>query len=611
MANTKVTGDLIASGTITAANLVTGTLDGLLNTYLTTNAYATQSYVGTYLTDNNYATEGYVTTAVANLVDTAPASLDTLNELAAALNDDANFATTVTNALSTKLNLSGGNITGNLSVDTNVLFVDTVNDRVGIGTSSPTHNLHISNTGGSAYQRLTADFGDAYIGMETADDSFRIVTAQATNIQLYTINTERMRITSAGNVGIGTSSPVSKLTIIDSGANFSLAVRQESTFSFGSLNGKRVALITNDSGDFNGLQLGYDAVDGTGVIAGATNNLGAGIDFYTYNGSSWGNRMRITSAGKVGINQTPTAQLDVNSGATNTVAAFRSTDSGAFVGFADPSTTLDAGYPTLSIGAVGNDLTLNTSNSEKVRITSSGNVGIGTNSPLFKLHVVGDIASFNSDGKGVYSYSTDANLDSLLYSGWTGGTGMEIRYHPNTAVGYIDNGYQITPGQAFGDIHFRQNSAGTKVSRMMIKADGGNVGIGTTAPGAKLTVQGDIQTQTFKTFFYAEAGGQTRSILTVATDNTSGVAYLEIIYNRNNSNLRGARKFSALTHWYGSTKGAVQVNADISVDININPPTVSWSGNVLQITIDTTANGGALIVNASAHYRSGTPFTWS
>ena len=45
------------------------------------------------------ATQTYVNTQVANLVDSAPGTLDTLNELAAALGDDANFATTVTNSL--------------------------------------------------------------------------------------------------------------------------------------------------------------------------------------------------------------------------------------------------------------------------------------------------------------------------------------------------------------------------------------------------------------------------------------------------------------------------------------------------------------------------------
>lgn len=49
-----------------------------------------------------WASETYVNTAVSNLVDAAPATLDTLNELAAALGDDANFSTTVTTAIGTK-----------------------------------------------------------------------------------------------------------------------------------------------------------------------------------------------------------------------------------------------------------------------------------------------------------------------------------------------------------------------------------------------------------------------------------------------------------------------------------------------------------------------------
>lgn len=57
--------------------------------------YATQTYVDTAETDANT----YTDTAIANLVDTAPATLDTLNELAAALGDDANFSTTVTNQI--------------------------------------------------------------------------------------------------------------------------------------------------------------------------------------------------------------------------------------------------------------------------------------------------------------------------------------------------------------------------------------------------------------------------------------------------------------------------------------------------------------------------------
>lgn len=74
--------------------------------------YATETYVDNAISAipevdlTGYATETYVTTAVSNLVDAAPSTLDTLNELAAALNDDASFATTVSTALGNKIDSS-------------------------------------------------------------------------------------------------------------------------------------------------------------------------------------------------------------------------------------------------------------------------------------------------------------------------------------------------------------------------------------------------------------------------------------------------------------------------------------------------------------------------
>ena len=70
-----------------------------------TNLYYTDTRVGTYLTSNSYATQSYVSTQINNLVSGAPGLLDTLDELAAALGDDPNFATTVTTALGNRLRI--------------------------------------------------------------------------------------------------------------------------------------------------------------------------------------------------------------------------------------------------------------------------------------------------------------------------------------------------------------------------------------------------------------------------------------------------------------------------------------------------------------------------
>jgi len=82
-----------------ATSLTAGT--GIIKTY---NDVANTITVA--VDTNSIATQDYVNTAISNLVDAAPELLNTLNEIAAAIGDDANFATTITNALSTKLDIA-------------------------------------------------------------------------------------------------------------------------------------------------------------------------------------------------------------------------------------------------------------------------------------------------------------------------------------------------------------------------------------------------------------------------------------------------------------------------------------------------------------------------
>jgi hypothetical protein len=76
--------------------------------------------LGTPTASADAANKSYVDTKVASLADSAPAALDTLNELAAAMGDDANFSTTVTNSIATKMPLAGGAFSG--AVTTNSTF---------------------------------------------------------------------------------------------------------------------------------------------------------------------------------------------------------------------------------------------------------------------------------------------------------------------------------------------------------------------------------------------------------------------------------------------------------------------------------------------------------
>ena len=98
------------------------------------------------------ATTAFVNGEVAALVDSAPGTLDTLNELAAALNDDANFSTTVTNSIATKMPLAGGTFTGD------VTFGDSNKAIFGAGS-----DLQIYHDGSHSWISDAAGVGNLYI----------------------------------------------------------------------------------------------------------------------------------------------------------------------------------------------------------------------------------------------------------------------------------------------------------------------------------------------------------------------------------------------------------------------------------------------------------------
>lgn len=107
----NVTGNVTASsGSSTFNNVI---VNGTLDVTGTTIANVTNP-----VNAQDAATKNYVDTSVANLIDSAPGTLDTLNELAAALGDDPDFATTITTSIAAKLPLAGGTMTGAIAMGT-------------------------------------------------------------------------------------------------------------------------------------------------------------------------------------------------------------------------------------------------------------------------------------------------------------------------------------------------------------------------------------------------------------------------------------------------------------------------------------------------------------
>jgi predicted RecA/RadA family phage recombinase len=181
-----------------------------------TNLYYTDARVSSYLSTNGFATETYVDNAVSNLIDTAPTTLDTLNELAAALNDDPNFSTTITNLIGTKLATADFNTTADawigtksttdLSEGSNLYYTDARTDaRIALQSGS---NLDLSNKNtddlseGSTNLYYTDSRADARVNLQTGtnlDLSNKSTTnlAEGTNLY-YTDARVDARISSAG-----------------------------------------------------------------------------------------------------------------------------------------------------------------------------------------------------------------------------------------------------------------------------------------------------------------------------------------------------------------------------------------------------------------------------
>jgi hypothetical protein len=273
---------------------------------------------------------------------------------------------------------------------------------VGIGTTSPTLigtgittlDIQGSNAGGVA-------FGPSGTKNYIYGASTMYVEAHTTAV-FTTSGSEKMRITSGGNVGIGTAGPAYRL---DVQAAAGVAVRVRNTFN------------TDDAYFLAQSTLGSAlfGINATGQYL----YTGDAIPTLFYN--SGAERMRITSAGNVGIGTTaPTAKFGVklatatsvstianSTGWDNTYAVFGNPETGTSQGYAIGVTNTLNGINILSINPASDWVDTNYysrnhifygGETERMRITVGGNVGIGTTSPSYKLDVRGNLLAVGPNG---------------------------------------------------------------------------------------------------------------------------------------------------------------------------------------------------------------------
>jgi len=153
-----------------------------------------------------YATETFVGTAVSNLVDSSPAALDTLNELAAALGDDPNFATTVTNSIALKAPLASPSFTGNVSIgvvpEAWTYFSPIQAKRSSFAGSDGQTGVGYNWYFDGAYKYIANDYALAY--QQNATSGVHSWSTAASGTADASISwSERMLIDSAGNLLVG------------------------------------------------------------------------------------------------------------------------------------------------------------------------------------------------------------------------------------------------------------------------------------------------------------------------------------------------------------------------------------------------------------------------
>ena len=384
--NSNITGNITATtGTSTFNNLtITGTLDMDASTASTITGLSAPT------SSTDAATKAYVDTSISNLIDSAPGALDTLNELAAALNDDATFydkvvlktgstmtgtldmgaqkitttytptngvdLTTKTYTDATFLKLVGGTMTGGITMGSNVITA----------TYTPT------NTG----DLTTKTYVDSILGSGTAASASAAAAAVS----------EANAATSESNASTSeTNAATSESNAATSASNASTSATNAASSESNALTYKNAAEAAYDS--FDDRYLGAKASapsldnDGNALIDGALywdTTLNA-MRVYDLGGAAWAT---IADAGDVAI--VATNITDVN----NFAARYR-------IGSADPTTSLDAG-----------DLLYNTTSTQlKVYNGSVWEVGVSAGSGTLQ------VANNLSDVANVATARTNLDVD--------------------------------------------------------------------------------------------------------------------------------------------------------------------------------------------------------
>jgi hypothetical protein len=383
------------------------------------------------------------------------------------------------------------------------------NENVGIGTSAPENQLDvrgaISLGSGSVNANTTKLFVRNPAGKTWAISSgTNAVTQSSFSIYNWTDNqtTPFLHISSSGNVGISTSAPGCFLDVADTSANTlkTVLARLQEGNSIGEGTYLGIKSYNTQPGIVNSFSIEHKFY---GMLNSSINFYRGGATtggFLTFSTNNNSERMRIDAIGYVGIGTSaPENQLDVKGGISLGSGSVNSNTTKLFVkNPAGKTWAISSGANSVTESSFSIYNWTDNQTTPFLHISSSGNVGIGTSSPVCSLDVANNstntlktvlarLPEGNSIGEGTYlgikSYNTQPGIVNSF--------SIEHKFYGilNSSINFYRGG--ATTG---GFLTFSTND---NTEKMRITAEG-LIGIGTANPAYKLDVLGTIRAKEVK-----------------------------------------------------------------------------------------------------------------
>ena len=351
---------------------------------------------------------------------------------------------------------------------------------LGVGTTTPAERLHITGKAYVSGQVLadsnTTTAAPAFSFLQ--DSNTGMYSAGADALGLVTGSVERVRIDSAGNLGIGTTAPGIRLDV-------------------------QGAIGCHNTAIWDHMYMVHDGAIGYIRAGGAENGLAiqVGSGGSTYGTQTYTEAIRCLPNGSVGVGTTsPTELLHVSGKIYSTTQFLNNSNDSASV----PSFSFKEDSNTGMFHASNDALGFSTAGTERIRVTDTGNVGIGTSTPASLLEVGGTFTTCNMTVNGNINLNnaliirgleitknngTMANTTTTSIRGLSNvSAGMNFTVDSNTSAyrfAFIGNTTEVARLTGDGNLLVGTTAADTAATRLVIEKSDGT----TAATGAYLVIK--------------------------------------------------------------------------------------------------------------------------